>query len=172
MAKASSKAYKVEIAGHGIVRIDGIVHEVTDAGVTIAIKQPGRVVRTPTMIPMSAIIAHTGEGAGYVIANTNYQLEPIAGTVTEEDEGGVTLQDADGVEIRFPSNGANGAKFIQVAEDDRSLNRGSVETKIARLAERAAEGGSRKKKSSKKGAAAAAGKSSKKSSKKGKRRAA
>lgn len=167
MAKTKSgKAYKVEIAGNGVHRINGIVREVTDAGVTIDVKQPGRQVRLPTTIPMADVIAHTGEGAGFVIANSAYALEPFAGNVTSEDETGITITDSEGVEITFPSGGRGGAaKFINIADDDRSLNRSAVDTKILRLAENEDGGGRKaKKKSADSGKASAKKKSGKRRS--------
>lgn len=143
MAKTKSDAaYKALIAGSGTHRIDGIVRSVTEAGVTIDVKESGRIVRRATLIQMKDIVAHTGEGPGFVVANGSYDLEPIAGTVVSEDADGITIKDADGVEVTFPSNGANGARFVSIASDDRALNKGSVETRINRLAERE-EGGSK-----------------------------
>lgn len=151
MAKTKSDAsYKALITGTGIHRHDGIVRSVTEAGVTIDVKEAGRIVRRATLFQMKDIVAHTGEGPGFVIANGSYALEPIAGSVVSEDADGITIKDADGVEITFPGNGAGGAQLVSVAADDRSLNKGSVETRINRLAEREEGGGGKAKKSSKK----------------------
>lgn len=146
MAKAKSeKAYKAEIAGSGVHRIDGIVREVNDAGVVIDIKESGRIKRRPTLIPIKNIVCHAAEGAGFVIVNGSYDLEPISGTVVSEDESGVVIQDVDGVEITFPSNGAGGAKLVVIPDDDRSLKQSAVATKVQRLAEKEEDGGGRKK---------------------------
>lgn len=171
MAKnKGDKAYKVEIAGSGVHRIDGIVREVSDAGVTIDVKERGRRTMRPTLIQIKDIIGHTAEGAGFVIVNSNHALEPISGTVVSEDESGITIQDVNGTEITFPSNGANGAQFVQVATDDRSLNRGAVETKVARLAERESGGGGGRSKKAKKASADGGEKKAKKAEKAGRRR--
>jgi hypothetical protein len=148
MAKKDSKAYKAEISGSGLHRIDGIVREVNDAGVMINIKERGRVVRRATLIPMADIVAYTAEGPGYVVCDRPLSLEPIAGTVVSESAEEIILKDAEDNEIHFPLLGRTKASFVSVAEDDRSLKKSSVETKIARLAER--EDGSGGKKKSKK----------------------
>lgn len=146
--KGSDKAYKAAITGTGLHRIDGIVRGHNEAGVVIDIKENGRIVRHPTLIPMADIVAHTKAGAGFVICDGPISLEPIAGTVIEENADEIVLQDADGNEIHFPLKGRTRATFRQVAEDDRSLKKGAVETKIMRLAERE-DGSSGKKKKNK-----------------------
>lgn len=146
--KDSGKAYKAEISGSGLHRIDGIVREVSDAGVTIDIKERGRVVRRATLIAMSDIVAHTAEGPGFVICDRPLSLEPIAGTVVSESAEEIVIKDAEDNEIHFPLQGRTKASFIAVAEDDRSLKKSAVETKISRMAER--EDGSDGKKKSKK----------------------
>lgn len=145
MAKNPSKAYRADIAGYGLHRIDGIVREVNAAGVMIDIKERGRRTQRPTLIPMQDIVCHTAEGAGFVVATANYALEPIAGKVIEESADAVVLEDADGTQIVFPLGGKMTAQFVSLADDDRALNRGAVETKVARLAERESGTGGRKK---------------------------
>lgn len=153
MAKSKGgKFYNAMLAGTGIHRIDGIVREVNDAGVVIDIKEAGRQKRTATLIPMADIVCHTAEGAGFVIADMKHELEPIAGEVVSEDESGIVLKDTDGTEITFPTRGARGGvQFAQVGEDDRSLKRSAVSTRVTRLAERedGSDGGKSKKKKKK-----------------------
>lgn len=147
--KSSDKAYKAEIFGAGLHRIDGIVREVNDAGVTIDIKERGRVVRRATLIAMSDIVAYTAEGPGFVICDRSMSLEPIAGTVVSESADEIVLKDAEDNEIHFPLQGRTKASFIAVAEDDRSLKKSAVETKIARMAEREDGSGGKKSKKAK-----------------------
>lgn len=149
MAKTSGKFYTAMMAGSGIRRIDGIVRDVSEAGVTIDIKEPGRIRRLPTLIPMKDIICHTPEGPGFVVADGQYALEPVSGEVVEETEAGVVIKDVDGVEITFPSAGGGRARFIAIEADNKALRRSAVETRVQRLAERE-EGSSGKSKKSKK----------------------
>lgn len=145
MAKKSDTAYRVDFQGHGLTRINGVVSAITDSGVVIEMRRPGSSKVHPTHFRYADILCHTQEGPGFVIVNANYALPSFAGTVVSENDNELVLVDSEGVEIIFPmAHGASGATLVQIADDDRILNRPAVARDVVRRADRAEGSGGRK----------------------------
>lgn len=158
MAKKSGGGfYRADIVATGMRRVDGIVRSVSDAGVVIDIRERGRRTQKATLIPMSSVVCHTGEGAGFVVHTGSYVLEPIAGEVVSEGADGVVLKDADGVEVHFPAGNVSAVTFVSVDGEDRTVKKGNVETKVMRLSERE-DGSGKKRKAKEKSAKKSVGK--------------
>lgn len=136
MAKSNSVPAIANFQGKGLRRIDGIIRNISPAGVSIDVKETGRTVRRSTLILRADIVAYTdGIGAGFVVVNDVYSLDPIFGHIIEENEDSVVMQDADGTRVVFPVNTQGVVNFGELKEDDSRLARGSVATAILRRAE-------------------------------------
>lgn len=134
MAKSNTKTVKATIRARGTTKIDGEIVAVDAYGITINTRAMGRRTMVNQVIPMANVLCYTGTlGAGYVIADAEYELPIIAGSATMDGDD-LVITDADDVEIVFPGGKPNnGAVYIQeVADDDRSLNRSSVNSAVRR----------------------------------------
>lgn len=134
MAK-NAQFQKATVETLGVVRIDGEVIAVTDAGVTIHTRAMGRRTMVDRFIPMSDIVCYTNVGPGYVVAHSRHLVAEIAGQVVSED-GVVSIQDGEGTIVNFSGAYVPSVSlyFTSIEEDDRAINRSSVLSAVKRKA--------------------------------------